>query len=368
MSRLLIASLIVVGLSTLTPAQDKDKAQDAPKKTEAVSLKQAVVDNPDDAAAIRKYAVEELGKIRALIKTDPDAAEKQLNELSEFAKTLKPKEEAAKRLLLSVNSAVKSYERQITLSRLSLEDIEKQLEKNPDDLKSVQNFTSKLLMGANPYNEPDKTEQMLTKGQKFLTGLEEKAKEDKTKAAIEAALKNLKRYEPVIKASKKRMALVGTDAVKLDVNAWVNGKPLTEKDLKDKVVLLDFWAVWCGPCIATFPHLREWDKKYDDLVIIGVTKYYDFIWDEKAERAKREEEVSDEAEQDMLVQFAKFHKLTHPFAVQGEETPISKHYQVSGIPQVVLIDRQGKVRMIRIGAGEDGAKAVENMIEKLIEE
>ena len=44
---------------------------------------------------------------------------------------------------------------------------------------------------------------------------------------------------------------------------------VTSKDFNQVVesndlVFVDFWATWCGPCIATFPHLREWNDKYAD--------------------------------------------------------------------------------------------------------
>jgi thiol-disulfide isomerase/thioredoxin len=127
--------------------------------------------------------------------------------------------------------------------------------------------------------------------------------------------------------------------------------------------------VWCGPCIATFPHLREWEKKYDDLVIIGVTNYYNYAWDAETKRASRsKEDVAKETEQEMLMEFAKEHSLNHVFAVQSEEKNLSKHYAVTGIPQAVVIDKTGKVRLIRVGSGEANAQEIEAMIEKLIEE
>ncbi len=138
-------------------------------------------------------------------------------------------------------------------------------------------------------------------------------------------------------------------------------------------MLLDFWAVWCGPCIATFPHLRSWHEEHKDLVIIGVTNYYGYAWNEKSQRAERgEEKVEPQTEQEMLVQFAKKYELKHPFAIQNQEgeasRALSKHYAVQGIPQTVLIDRAGKVRMIRVGSGEESAHDTEEMIAKLLAE
>jgi hypothetical protein len=70
----------------------------------------------------------------------------------------------------------------------------------------------------------------------------------------------------------------------------------------------------------------------------------------------------------MLMEFAKLHKLTHAFAVQTEAKSMSKHYLANAIPEAVVIDRTGKIRLIRVGSGEANAKAIEDMIEKLIEE
>ncbi len=57
-----------------------------------------------------------------------------------------------------------------------------------------------------------------------------------------------------------------------NVKGWINSKPLKLSDLKGKVVILDFWGYWCGPCIAAMPDLMNLYEKFgkDELVIIGV--------------------------------------------------------------------------------------------------
>jgi thiol-disulfide isomerase/thioredoxin len=66
--------------------------------------------------------------------------------------------------------------------------------------------------------------------------------------------------------------LEGKPAPPLQVSGWENGGSLSLSGLKGKVVVLDFWATWCGPCIASIPHNNEMAEKYRDqgLVILGV--------------------------------------------------------------------------------------------------
>jgi formylglycine-generating enzyme required for sulfatase activity len=56
------------------------------------------------------------------------------------------------------------------------------------------------------------------------------------------------------------------------INAWINSAPLTMRQLRGKVVLVDFWTYGCINCVRTLPYLAEWDRKYRDqgLVIVGV--------------------------------------------------------------------------------------------------
>ena len=67
----------------------------------------------------------------------------------------------------------------------------------------------------------------------------------------------------------------------------------------------------------------------------------------------------------MLTQFLKHHKLKHAIAITKDRA-LTEAYGVTGIPHVVVIDRDGVIRLIRVGSGEKNAHDVEEMIEKLI--
>ena len=68
-----------------------------------------------------------------------------------------------------------------------------------------------------------------------------------------------------------------------------------------------------------------------------------------------------------MEQFVKHHELRHPIAfVTGRD--LQEHYAVSGIPHVVVIDRQGKVRLFRIGSGDANAADLKTAIEESLNE
>jgi thiol-disulfide isomerase/thioredoxin len=242
------------------------------------------------------------------------------------------------------------------------------LKADPNDLEAWNAYAQEKFSGIyeTMQDDGDAARKQLKAVAEFINSVE--VTDEKAKALHTRLKSTIKQFEGRIASAEKLKALVGKDAAPLAVEAWVNGKPLTDADLKGKVVLLDFWAVWCGPCIATFPHLREWNDKYADkgLVIVGLTSYYKFKWNEEAKRAQRStEEVSHEDEQAMLVKFAEMHSLKHRFAIQDGRS-MSEYYAVSGIPHVVVIDQQGKIQMIKVGSGEKNAQAIDELLKKLL--
>jgi thiol-disulfide isomerase/thioredoxin len=167
-------------------------------------------------------------------------------------------------------------------------------------------------------------------------------------------------YENELAAAR----LIGTLAPELDVSRWIEGKqgePKSLSELRGKVVLLDFWAMWCGPCVVAFPRLREFQSKYADrgLEIIGVTKLYG--------RSDTEESLAREQEFKSLQNYKAKHQLTYPFAVgKMDDVTNEERYGLAGMPTIILIDRRGVVRHVKRGVGE--YRKLERRIEKLIGE
>jgi peroxiredoxin len=106
----------------------------------------------------------------------------------------------------------------------------------------------------------------------------------------------------------------------------VAGKHLSVADYKGKIVLVDFWATWCGPCVHELPNVVKTYEKHHE-------KGFDIIG------------VSLDQDEDRLKNFTKENKMTWPQFFDGKQwgNKLAVKYGVQSIPATFLLDREGKV-------------------------
>ena len=116
-------------------------------------------------------------------------------------------------------------------------------------------------------------------------------------------------------------------------------------------MVVDFWATWCGPCIASFPHMRELVDKYKDqlVVILGVTSPQGYVVYPKAKDPK-ERKVDTKEQKDELERMPAWVKemdMTWTVAVSTENC-FNPDFGVQGIPAMAIIDAKGIVRFNKL--------------------
>jgi thiol-disulfide isomerase/thioredoxin len=126
-----------------------------------------------------------------------------------------------------------------------------------------------------------------------------------------------------MQATARRMGLVGNE-MEL-AGTTLEGKPFDWSDYRGKVVLVDFWATWCGPCLAELPNLLKQYELYHD-------RGFDVVG------------ISLDQDREALEQFVEKNPLpwTTLHAEDGQH-PAASYYGISAIPTVILVGKDGKV-------------------------
>ena len=124
--------------------------------------------------------------------------------------------------------------------------------------------------------------------------------------------------------------------------ASLTGPEVTLDSLKGKVVLLDFWATWCGPCKQIMPSIQAISEEFKDknVAVFGVN-----TWEKKDGAAKA---------------YMESKKYTYGCLLAGEE--LAKTYGITGIPTLILINKDGTIAFAEMGASGDTKKMLQEAI------
>lgn len=125
---------------------------------------------------------------------------------------------------------------------------------------------------------------------------------------------------------------------------------MTFKDLKgnevklggkqDKVYLVDFWATWCGPCLAAIPFMQELHDKYKErgLVVVGV--------------------ALDSGTPEEVRAFVEARKMTYTIVVPPNQQEVMRRARVKAFPTMYIVDKKGIIRYAEEGFGPEAMEDI----------
>jgi thiol-disulfide isomerase/thioredoxin len=161
--------------------------------------------------------------------------------------------------------------------------------------------------------------------------------------AAAVAARQIGMMEERIAADQRAADFVGSEAPELDFT-WVSeGEAQTLSDLRGKVVVLDFWATWCGPCVRSFPQVRELTDHYadSDVAVVGVTSLQGQVHGLEDSPINTRD---DSAKEHLLMNDYMSKYDINWTVVFTEQKVFNDDYGVRGIPHMAIIAPDGTVR------------------------
>ncbi len=358
--RLLCAVLVALPVGLLVAADDKAERASAWKdllarfKDEEAPLakKAGTAPDPED----RQFAAVELKELNYLFadtaldlaKADPkddialDATVFAVQRLAKYAITGEAMDKAVK--LISehhlANPKLKTILADLRKAgKAGTRLLESIADKATDDeTKGIANFHlgTAVLEKADETPNAEVAKALLAEGKKFLAI----AKRLAPTAKVDG--------ETIEKAAELALMLpiVGNPAPDV-TGSDLDDKKVKMSDYKGKVVLLDIWATWCGPCRAMIPHERELVKKMDGKPFVLLS-------------------VSCDADKTDLTEFLKDEPMPWSHWFDGKGGAVAKAYKIKAFPTLYLIDKKGVIREKWVGAPK--TEEMDKKIEELTKE
>ncbi len=125
----------------------------------------------------------------------------------------------------------------------------------------------------------------------------------------------------------------------------LDGEKVNLADLKGKVVILDFWATWCSPCLAAFPGMQQVVDQYED--DLEVEFLFINAWESESETVSSLSEF-------LATEEYSFHVLL------DQKNEVAKKFGVDGIPAKFVLDKNGQIRF-----KDEGFKGIKHLVEDL---